>query len=262
MDMSEKSNVIEGKQYKYYDLGQGVDTIFFLHGLGASKEILAKVALDFAHKYRCIVMDLPGHNGIELYGFMDIKAIASYVKALILQLGIKSPHLIGFSMGGLVATELANDYPDIKSVTLWAVPVNSKSSLTIRTKALRWLVNHIPSVMYNKMYTVEYLEKLSKFLKMPLYKNEAKAMSQLRQKDFCKLMDILNKHCFNKRFTCPNLLVYGTKDPLISKVHIEKLSKQFIESVKIVDRGGHFGSHDGWNQSIAHIKEFISSVGA
>jgi 2-succinyl-6-hydroxy-2,4-cyclohexadiene-1-carboxylate synthase len=63
----------------------------------------------------CVLPDLPGHGGNTSRDFdrpHDLAFIAQGVKIVLDQLGLKNANVLGYSLGGRVALQLALDYPE------------------------------------------------------------------------------------------------------------------------------------------------------
>ncbi|HEX9611591.1 MAG TPA: alpha/beta hydrolase [Gemmatimonadales bacterium] len=104
---------VDGTRLRMVDTGRG-SPVVFLHGFGASlytwRKTLAPVA---AQGYRVIAIDNRG------FGFSDKPArgygnaaYARLVVALLDSLGVSSAVLVGHSMGGAIAAEVALAHPD------------------------------------------------------------------------------------------------------------------------------------------------------
>lgn len=98
----------------FYELKGAGDLAFVLiHGAGGDHTQLQAQA-EYCEQYgRVLTLDLKGHGKsdkpLEIY---SIESYAKEVYALCSSLSITQVILIGFSMGGLVATELASCYPE------------------------------------------------------------------------------------------------------------------------------------------------------
>lgn len=91
----------------YLDEGHG-DPIVFLHGLGSSGQDWELQTQFFAPRFRVIAPDLRGHGRSgKPAGPYSIALLASDVTALLDALAIESAHIVGLSLGGLVAQQLA-----------------------------------------------------------------------------------------------------------------------------------------------------------
>lgn len=95
----------------YEDTGKG-NTLLFLHGLGSTKKDWDAQVPFFSKNYRVIVVDLRGHGNSTIpdkdYG---VSFMTEDIKAFLDKLQIKNVTIIGFSMGGAVAFQLASSYP-------------------------------------------------------------------------------------------------------------------------------------------------------
>ncbi len=103
----------------YVDEGQG-DPIVFLHGLGSCGDDWVLQAQFFAPRFRVIAPDLRGHGqSAKPAGPYSIAQFAADVTALLDALSIDSAHVVGLSLGGLVAQQIAIDSPHrVRRLTL------------------------------------------------------------------------------------------------------------------------------------------------
>lgn len=90
-------------------------TVVLLHGLGGARLHWAPVLGALADRYDVLVLDLPGHGDSDPLQPGDdarVPAIARRVAAALVEvgaLGAGRPHLVGNSLGGWTALELAAD---------------------------------------------------------------------------------------------------------------------------------------------------------
>mgnify|MGYP000468688987 CR=1 FL=1 len=117
----------------YYELhgAEGKPVILFLHGLGSSVRDWEFQLPYFTNDYRVLLVDMRGHGRSDKpKGPYTMPLFARDVVALLDQLKIDSVHLVGLSMGGMIAFQLAADYPQrIRSMTI----VNSGPAVIVRT---------------------------------------------------------------------------------------------------------------------------------
>lgn len=84
------------------------EPLVLLPGIGASRRNFARVADDLAERFRLLAVDLPGHNGSpSLPGRPTVAAIADAVEEVLDAYGLDRAHVLGDSLGGRVALELA-----------------------------------------------------------------------------------------------------------------------------------------------------------
>ncbi|CAM1342846.1 alpha/beta fold hydrolase [Tenacibaculum aestuarii] len=96
----------------YEEYGKG-EVLLFLHGLGSTKADWDAQIPFFSEKYRVVVVDLRGHGKTSIpskdYG---VKFMTEDIKQLLDVLKIEKATVIGFSMGGAVAFQLASSNPE------------------------------------------------------------------------------------------------------------------------------------------------------
>jgi pimeloyl-ACP methyl ester carboxylesterase len=110
---------VAGISLHYLDEGRG-DPIVFLHGLGSCGEDWILQTRHFAAAYRVVAPDLRGHGRSDKPpGPYSIGHMVSDMAALLDALSIERAHVVGLSLGGLVAQQLAIDFPRrVRSLTL------------------------------------------------------------------------------------------------------------------------------------------------
>src|SRR5215213_3981183 len=93
------------------------ETIVFLHGLGGSTSTWASVLGAFAETYRIAAVDLPGHGASDKPApdatDYSVAGIATRVGELLEKLELVPAVLIGHSLGGATALQLALDRPKL-----------------------------------------------------------------------------------------------------------------------------------------------------
>ena len=110
--------------------GDGAPLVL-IHGMGSSHHAWQLITPELAREYHVILIDLPGHGDMSLSRgeAMDPLSLSDRVHSTITRMGIERFHLVGNSLGGWIALELASAHPDsVLSVTalapagLWLVP--------------------------------------------------------------------------------------------------------------------------------------------
>lgn len=125
---------VNGTEIYYETAGQG-QPVLFIHGLGSSARDWEPQVKHFTTKYQVITFDVRGHGQSDKpQGPYTIPLFAADTITLIKMLGLGPVHLVGISMGGMIAFQLAVDAPElVRSMTI----VNSGPALIVRTLAER-----------------------------------------------------------------------------------------------------------------------------
>ena len=88
-------------------------TVVFIHGAGFDHSSWALHTRWFAHHgFSVLAPDLPGHGRSAGPSLSSIAEIADWTSALLAAAGAAKAHLIGHSMGSLIALETAARHPD------------------------------------------------------------------------------------------------------------------------------------------------------
>ncbi|MEE9415317.1 MAG: alpha/beta hydrolase [Acidimicrobiales bacterium] len=104
---------VDTEPIAYRFVGDGDETILFLHGLGASRTSWDPQLMEFAERYRCIAWDAPGYGASPAAidpGFADY---AHAVAGLLDVVGIEKATVVGLSFGGQIALHLALRHPQL-----------------------------------------------------------------------------------------------------------------------------------------------------
>ena len=91
----------------YRESGSG-PILFLLHGMNGNSKSWANLFYSLSSSFRVIAWDAPSFGASDVFGD-DVKEYKNAAKALIDALKLKNIILIGHSMGGLIATQLAYD---------------------------------------------------------------------------------------------------------------------------------------------------------
>lgn len=97
------------------------EAVVMIHGYSADKTVWMRFAPHFTDRYRVLVLDLPGHGETPFDPALryDTMSQAQRVLKAMDALGIARAHLVGNSMGGFIAAQLALHHPDrVQSATL------------------------------------------------------------------------------------------------------------------------------------------------
>ena len=129
-------------QLNYKQIGQGPDVVL-IHGLFGSLENLNVIAKPLSEHFCVTNVDLRNHGLSPHSDEMDYTAMANDVVELMTALNIQKAHLVGHSMGGKVAMQIALSHTDLvdKLVVLDIAPVSYPARHTQILEALNAVKN-------------------------------------------------------------------------------------------------------------------------
>ena len=96
--------------------------VIFIYGFGSKKEIWKPQVIDFSQMFKTITLDLRGTGKTDRPNYpYTMGMFADDIKGLMDYLQIESAHLIGRSLGGMIAQNFVLKYPQyVKKLVLIA----------------------------------------------------------------------------------------------------------------------------------------------
>ena len=251
MDCRYKYNGIE---LSYSIEGEG-DAVVLLHGWGCDKSIW-KSSIEVLSSNFCVVaVDFAGFGSSqEPDSVWGVEEYTSSVEALLRELGILSPILVGHSFGGRVSILYASRN-DVKRVVLTdAAGVKPRRSFTY----------------YRKVYTYKLLKRA-----LPLLIGDKKAQMLLDQRrsksgssDYNRatpMMRAILSKCVNEdlcgvmpKIKAPTLLFWGDKDTATPITDAYKMERLIPDAGIVVAEGaGHFAFLEQAELWCGALKSFL-----
>jgi pimeloyl-ACP methyl ester carboxylesterase len=122
----------------YYETHGAGEPVLLVHGLGSSTLDWEPQIAALATHFTVVAFDVRGHGRSakprERY---SVKQFTDDTVALIRRLGLGPMHVVGISMGGMIAFQLAVDAPELIRTL---VIVNSGPAMPVRTVAQRFMI--------------------------------------------------------------------------------------------------------------------------
>lgn len=135
----------DGARIHWTALGKG-EPVVLVMGLGCSSAMWFRVAPVLARSHRVILIDNrgSGQTRAPLYVVHRVSAMSEDIAAVLDAAGERSAHLIGFSMGGMIAQQFCVDHPErVRSLALlgthcgtpWAIQAEARVRRLLFDKA-------------------------------------------------------------------------------------------------------------------------------
>jgi len=258
--MSKTSDSFE-TYYKFNKYNEN-SPLIFIHGIGLNHEIWDQ-QIDYFKKYNTIIYDLIGHGKTPLNKKqITMKDFSTQLLKLTDSLNINKFHLIGFSIGSLIAQNFASLHKDrLNSLTLFGTVykrsedekrqiinryemMKFKKDITKKRAVYRWFteefINKNP-LIYKKIYSM--LEKTNHETWLKVYK-----LFSHYEDDDMKI----------KQITSKTLIITG-EDDIGSKPKMSKELSKLIKgsSYKIIKKGKHLCNIECAENFNLIVKEFI-----
>src|SRR5438045_3055846 len=102
--------VVEGRAIAYDLAGSAPDTIMFLPALGTTQRMWAPQLDHFSRHLTVVAPNLAGHEVV--IDHLSLDELARLATAVLDAIGAVRAHLVGISLGGMVAQKVALRSPD------------------------------------------------------------------------------------------------------------------------------------------------------
>lgn len=111
--MTGKQLTVKGVTLNYRLDGCGPEPLICVHGVGASMDSWNDVVQQLKERFNVLTFDLRGHGqSSKVKGRYEIQDFTNETLALADHVGFKSFNLLGFSLGGLIAQNIALTVPE------------------------------------------------------------------------------------------------------------------------------------------------------
>jgi len=240
--------------------------LLVLHGWGMNSSVWETVAADLEQQFQVMWLDLPGHGINHDVEAKDLTAIV----AMILPLLKQRTHLMGWSLGGLVAQEIVRQRPDlIKRIVMVATTPRFSQTKnwhnampnTLLAEFSKGLVNDLQGTLKRfialQFMGIKHSQKIQRQLRVAILANRPNKIALqvgleiLQQQDF-----------INLKMAQPQLWILGKKDRLVPvEVALELRSLYPDAVIDVIEQAGHapFMTHP--NAFIKRVLYFLKEGG-
>ena len=226
----------------------------------------------FKERYRCVVFDNRGAGRSSKPDYpYTIEMFANDTVGLMEALDIENAHILGVSMGGLIAQQIAISYPEkVRSLVLVSthfggpnhIPIDNKTrallvALPTETISLeqamdmRIKATFSPQFIHENRQLIQQIYEWSLKYPSPLY-------AQTHQ---TSATDAFNAESEVKQISAPTLILHGDSDFTIPPKNAELLRDSISTSKLILIEGGsHFSIIEKYDSFNGAVMSFIDEV--
>jgi pimeloyl-ACP methyl ester carboxylesterase len=279
-DVRTEAVLLHGHRVSYRIGGTSGPVLLLLHGLLGSGASFGPALDELARTHRVLAPDLLGHGASEKpSGDYSLGSLATLVRDLLVVLGVESATVVGHSLGGGVAMQLAYQFPATveRLVLVDSGGLGRTVSPALRAVALPGAEWVLPAV-FNP-----YAARAAARLLRPFQRITPPALAQVVA-GLATLADAEARTAFvltarsvidvrGQRVSAtdrlylaaamPLLLVWGGRDPVIPVAHAHSLHAQLPGSRLVVfDRAGHFPQVEEPGRFAGVVAEFVATTTA
>lgn len=245
-----------------YDIRGEGDPIILIHGFGAKKEFWLAQVPKISNKFKLITIDLRGAGKSDRPDIpYTMEMLAADINNLMDYLNIEKAHIIGHSLGGMIALNFLLKYPErpnkaILIATLPDLPFD-KAGLEMYKKSnigfYEERLKNPEKAFFTKMkqrFTRQFFKLMQQNPKRKfhdlwsvedLMQNES--IDSWTPRDIINHVNAIAGHNTSDRLhkiKNDTLILCGDKDRLTPKISSEKIHDKIPNSILKVIEGGHF----------------------
>ncbi len=155
-----------GEKLAYVEEGAG-PALLMVHSLGANSCMWRDQVAALKDRFRCIAFDCRGHGDTSYNAPFTVVDVAADIKAGLDGLGVESCHVLGLSMGGMIALELNASHPGlVQSLILADSFVRPRDGAEDRIYATQEAVAYLTMREYGNQYAGDRLMPTTPFDKL------------------------------------------------------------------------------------------------
>jgi pimeloyl-ACP methyl ester carboxylesterase len=265
---------LAGASVNYVEIGEGAP-LLFIHGVsGCWQNWLENLPHFAAAGRRCVALDLPGFGASPMPEWpISMDGYGTLVRDFSERLGLDGATLVGNSMGGLIATELALAAPQLfeRLVLVSAAGIINTWRPEERAVATAWAWRHFSPLFADRGRQIVTRPRLRRavfgpFVRFPNRLDEDVLVEQivngLRQADgFEPALDSLIHTDFRERLATiemPTMIVWGLSDRVVPVAAAASYHRRIPRSrLELFERTGHVPQLERPLRFNALLQEFL-----
>jgi pimeloyl-ACP methyl ester carboxylesterase len=240
---------IDGRAVRYADIGEGdAPPIVFVHGLGGCWQNWLENLPRAAEGRRALALDLPGFGASPMpTDKISIPGYARTVEAFLAELGLGSVVLVGNSMGGFIAAEVAVEYPQrVERLALVAAAGISITNLRRRpTMTVARIGMAAGAITAARRREIVARRRLRHLVMSTVIRHPSRLRADILYEvlhgsgkpGFVPALDALTSYDARDRLGrigCPTLIVWGREDVLVPVRDADEFERVISDSRQIV----------------------------
>ena len=208
--------------------------IVWLGSIGSSTAMWDRQIPAFAARYRCVLVDHPGHGlGPPPRGTLTIESLGDGVLAELDAMSIGRANFVGLSLGAMVAMSVAADHPDrVDRVALLCTSAYfgpdygwTARAATVRAEGMSAVAEATVGRWLTPDYAAAHPDEAAALAKMIMATNPDGYAS------CCEAIAEMDLRERLKAVTAPTLVVAGTRDPATPPPHAETITSLIAGAV-------------------------------
>jgi pyruvate dehydrogenase E2 component (dihydrolipoamide acetyltransferase) len=255
---------VEAGTLRYLRQGDGGERVVLLHGFGGDLNNWLFIAPALAGERAVYALDLPGHGGSSKdvgSGALDVlaRAVLQFLGAE----GLERVHLVGHSLGGLVAATVALEHPErVRSLTLVAgaglgEDINRDYVEGFVSASSRRELKPVLQLLFadESLVTRQLVEDVLKYKRIDGVGEALRAIADGMADEGGQRTVIADRL---GELEAPLLVVWGREDRIIPAAHAERLPDD--ADVHLLDGAGHAPHMEAAGEVNRILERFLAGV--
>jgi pimeloyl-ACP methyl ester carboxylesterase len=253
-----------GGAISYREAGHG-PALFLLHGMNGNSRSWAQQLKAFSDSYRVIAWDAPGYGESDPVA-PDADAYAAQAAHLLDHLNVERAHVIGHSMGGVIAERFCARHLDramslVLSGTHWGNAAPEGAPLAAKYARRLQELEDMPAEEYGKVRAGKMLPSSPQPEVFDLVAGVASEMRREGLLNGGQMVEKTDNRPFLPALKLPVLIITGDRDPVVKPQRSEAMM-EFLPSARAVSLTGvghaaYLETPDVFNQT---VRDFYKSI--
>lgn len=258
----------------YYEIHGPLDAppLVLIGGWASYRWIWFRQIPTLKQKYKCIVFDNRGSGKSSKPDIpYTIEMLAADTAGLMDSLGIQTAHVLGISMGGLIAQQVAISYPEkVRSLILVSTHFGGPNMIPMDDKTLALLIalptetisnEQAREMRYRATFSEQFLRENRDVIEQTnewAEKHVAPLFAQVRQST---AVANFNGEEEVKNITVPTLIIHGDSDKAVPTKNGELLNNNIPHSrLSLIKGGSHFSIIEKYEEFNNIVMNFIDEM--
>lgn len=223
-------------------------------------------------KYRCIVFDNRGAGKSSKPDYpYSIQMFADDTVGLMEALDIENAHVLGISMGGLIAQQIALSYPEkVRSLIVVSSHFGGPNQIPMDDRTMAMLIavptetiskEQAREMRYQATFSPEFLEENTSVLEQIDKWAEKYPTPVFAQVHQSSAVGDFNSEAELKQISTPTLIIHGASDLAVPTKNGEMLANSISNSkLVLIESGSHFSIIERYKEFNNAVMSFLDEV--
>ncbi len=232
----------------HYDLDGVGEALVLIHGAQSDRSVFALLLPALSERYRVLRFDQRGSGQSSKPDHpYSIAMLADDTAALMTHVGFERAHILGVSMGGMIAQELALRHPErVRTLTIGCSTAGGPNAIALEDAALSaYSTDELPAeerarALAETIFTGPFLDAHPEVVEGLTKAREA---APLDAAAFGRRMAAARAHdCWERlpKITCPTLVITGKDDAIIAWENSRLIAERLPDArLVVLEPAGH-----------------------